>query len=550
MAKKPTTIQRRNEAEAKVQTLKLQAEAAALEKTLSLLESPQPVRVPWHEYPAYDTWGMGTLDRPYIWTSPDDRTERRYRPLYENAEEHRRIRAESRALVELFPVARGALQKLSDYVFGTGWDFVVQPKKVYKNDPTAIQVARTVQRVVDRFLEYNQFVGNLDREMHEESRIDGDVYPTLYVEDNHVRAELTDPGCVLEPANKQPLQRMIGTDHLLNGWWHGVHTVFNRRLKRDDVARPLGFHAVFDNTGDQWDYLPSSRVEHIKRNVGRLARVGVSDFLTVRNDLESEAKLRRNTAIGAAISAAIIGFRQHAEGATRSTVENFHSANATYSYQKQTEGGSRTQYGEQVPPGTIKDISAGMQWVPGALGVLNSPVYIEVAQYLLRIIGSPWSMPEYLISGDASNANYASTLVSESPFVKYCEHEQAFYASHNERLIWKALRMYYELGAFGSFGWSQICNYLEVNAEYSSPASRDKKQQIEVDKELNTMGVKSKRSIAADHEIDFDEEQEHIGREPKPAPSPAPLMMPGRPMEARESALALRAMERLLESAG
>ena len=27
-------------------------------------------------------------------------------------------------------------------------------------------------------------------------------------------------------------------------------------------------------------------------------------------------------------------------------------------------------------------------------------------------------MPEYMVSGDASNANYASTLVAESPFVK------------------------------------------------------------------------------------------------------------------------------------
>jgi hypothetical protein len=312
----------RDQAETKLAILEATAQAAAIEHALKLIESPQPVTVPWSEYPAFDNWGMAPtgFQRPYLWTNPDDFAEGRCLPLYENAHDVRRIRAEGRNLLAFFPTSRGLLRKLSDYIIGTGWDFQIKPKKRFKNDPTAIALAATVQVVLDSHLEYNSFVGNLDREIHEQSRIDGNSLPTLYAEDCYVRIEPTDPGCILEPAAPQPLERMLRASHKLNGWWHGVHTQYNPRLKRDDVTRPLGYHAVFDRLGDQWDYLPASRVEHIKRNVPHVARVGYSDFKLVQTELEASAKLRNNTAEGAAILAAIVMIRQHAEGTIKSSI--------------------------------------------------------------------------------------------------------------------------------------------------------------------------------------------------------------------------------------
>lgn len=531
-AKRPTTRQRRIEAEHKVATIKAQAEALALEKTVRLLESPAPVVVPWREYPSFDHWGMNgggyhSYDRPYMmWTTPEDRSEGRYRPLYENALDVRQIRAEARVMVELFPIARGIIRKLSDYIIGTGWDFVAQPKKQYENDPYANQCAASVQGIIDQFLEYNNFIGNLDREIHEDSRVCGDCLPALYEDrqSGNVRVELIDPATIIEPFNPKPLEQHLETAYKLNGWWHGVHTIFNPQLGRDDVTRPLGYHCVFDNLGNQWDYLPCCRVEHIKRNVGRMARVGVPDFLVVQQDLENEAKLRRNTAVGAAILAAIVMIREHAEGTSKSSIESMVSSNSTYNYQKRTQDSSRTTYGEQIAPGTVKDIPEGMTATTGPLGQNKAPGYIEVGQHLLRIIGTAWSMPEYLVGGDASNANYASTLVAESPFVKYCEHEQAFYGSHFERLVWKAIKMYHGLGLI-PYPFSVVTRYLEINAEYPSPASRDKSQMIDVDERLDSLGIKSKRSIAADYDLDYDEEQQSRSIE-KPTP-PKVVQAPG-----------------------
>lgn len=546
-----TAQEAREIAEANLATVRAQTEAVALERTRGLLESPQPVVVPWQEYPAFDDFSRwpSSADRPYVWSGVDDYSEGRYRPLYENEQDLRRMRAECRRLYHLFPVAQGAIGALTNYTIANGFEFKVKPKEAHKTNPTAIALAAALQPTVDRFIARNDFVGVLDREIETSSRVDGECFPTLYPDGRDVRIELVEPDCICEPAEREALARMLRQSHKLNHWWHGVHTQYSRELKRDDVARPLGYHAIFDRLGADWDYLFASRVQHIKRNVNSRGRRGVSDLKIVLQDLENEAKIRRNTAVGAAILAAIVMIRQHAPGTSQSSVERMVGANATSTYQRNMPNGSRTIYDQHTPPGTVKDVPAGMEHKIGPLGELRSPVYIEVAQYLQRIIGSRWNMPEYLISGDASNANYSSTLVSEGPFIKAREADQAFYAVHFEALIWKALAMYAELGAI-SAPWQLACELVDVKAEYASPASRNRVEQAQVNRILSDAGILSDRTWAADMLLDLDEEKAN-GAEKKiePAPLAVPGQFGGRPLgsASRLEALAEGALASLIE---
>ena len=559
--KTKTPAQRRKEAEHRLVALTAEAESKAIEKTLTLLESPQPVVTPWQEYPQYDEfnrWPTGT-GAFYYWSDQDDCTEGRYRPIYETAQDLSRIRAQARQMGALFPIARGAVESLTNYVIGTGFEFQVQPKLRGSEE-----LAKQCQVVIDRFLDRNQFVGDLDRIIHANSREDGEVFIALYPDSRDVRVELVPPECVLEPLNSKQLEQMIGTNHKLNHWWHGIHTVHDQALGRDDVSRPLGYHCVFDRIGDEWDYLPAYRVEHIKRNVGRVGRRGVSDFYSVLQDLENEAKIRRNTAIGAAILAAIVLIRQHAEGVPKTSIESMVSGGSTANYQKPiSDGGTRTAYQENIRPGTIKDTPYGMTTTAGPLGSLNQPVYIEVAQYLLRIIGSRWNMPEYLISGDASNANMASTFMAGTPFVRSREADQSLYAAAFERLIYKALRMYIALGEFGVANWQTIRNAVMLKVDYQSPENRDRAEQAATNEVLARNRLLSKRTWAADSGLDYDEEQKEIAqqpREPSPMVDPMtglPLQAPGiggnpfaarQAFQARTESLAVRAVDLLLEA--
>jgi hypothetical protein len=534
--KKPTTAQRRKEAEHKVATLAAHAEAVALEKTIALMESPQPVVVPWTEYPAFDQFnGWYGISRPYYWSNLEDRQGGRYRPLYETDMDLRSIRAAGRRLKSLFPVAAGALEALTNYTI-KGLEVKVQPKKkLYAQDPKIAEAVGVVQRLVDEFLEWNNFANNLDRESHSLSREEGEVFMALYPDGDNprcrdqVRLEFIDPDYILAPLEEQPLNRHLGCSHKLNYWDLGVHTQFNPVLKRDDTARPLGYHAVYDQTGEQWDYLSVSRVEHIKRNVGMTGRRGVSDFYIVLQDIEAEAKVRRNTAEGAAILAAIVMIREHAEGTSRRTVENMVSGNSTGARSQFTPNGISTVNQQQVAPGTIKDTPFGMKTTVGPMGTLNQPIYIEVAQFLLRTIWQRWNAPEYM-SGDASNANYSSTLVAESPFVRGREADQLFYGSHYERLLWKAMGMFQACGKL-PYSVRMLMQFLAIRVSMASPASRDPLVSAQSNEIMHEAGVLSKRTWQIDAGLDPDEETEQIAKEPKPEPKQpsSPFRMFGAP---------------------
>jgi hypothetical protein len=546
--------EKRQQAEHELATVQALAEARVMQQSLSLLESPQPVVTPWQEYPQYDDFNRwpAVIAGGYPWATLDDRRDGRYRPLYEHDSDLRMIRATARRLATMFPVVQGAITSLTNYVIAGGFEYEFQPATT-----EAKPYVRIVQSLLDAFLDRNDFIGHLDRDIHHRSREDGETLIGLYWDGkqrDEIRIELVDPNYIVQPANTKPLERMLGCQHKLSSWWHGVHTTYDHELKRDDVSRPLGYHVVFDPEGDTWDYLPSCRCEFIKRNVGSDARRGVSDLYAVQRDLELEAKIRRNTAEGAAILAAIVMIRQHAEGVTKSSVESFAQANRTTSYEKRIDSGTRTTNVEQLQPGTIKDTPYGMTTTVGPMGTLNQPIYIQVAQYLLRIIGTRWNMPEYLVSGDASNANYSSTLMSGLPFVRAREADQEYYAKHFESLIWKALRMYYEAGRIRGVNWQVLRQGLTLKVDYASPATRDKAEQAATNKALIDAGVMSKRTAASDLGLDYDEEQQGIAAEPKPVTPPQLLPFTGMAsqqpaVESTDYSLAVRAMQRLMEGA-
>lgn len=483
-------------------------EEAEAETLLRMLESPQQVQVPWNQYPQYEDFING-FKAPYIFTDIRDRTEDRYRPFYENNNDLRRMRARARSMEALFPVAIGLRDRLTEYVIGKGCTVEAQPKT-----KEAGEIAKAAQAEIDTFLEYNKFVGGLDQELHRKSFVEGEAFPTLYAEDDNVRCELTDPDAIVEPANKRELERHFKCSHKLNHWWLGVHTHYNHTLKRDDVTRPVGYHAAFDVEGNEWDYFPANRVEHVKLNVGRDARRGWGSYEPVIEDLEHLYKIKRNTAIGAAILAAIVLIRQHAPGVTGSTIQNMVKGNASASYQR--ENGS-TRNVEATAPGTVKDIPSGMEAMLGPLGTLRSPVYIEVAQFVCRMIAVHKNIPEFMISGDASNSNLNSATMAYESFVRSRQSEQGVFVMALESLIWKALYMRWTQKAFGNIGWKQFSAAIQVKVTLPEVASKDSEKQSRENEVLNRMGVKSKRTIAAELNLDYDEEQREIAREPKSA---------------------------------
>lgn len=446
----------------------------------------------------------------------------------------------------------GALETLTNYVIGTGLEVtaVANEKAVSREDRESEfikSLLRQVGDVLEQFFDDNNFgqgsfsIGSStvcessDREMHKRSREDGESFIALHPrKGGRVRACFVEPDQVTEPANKQKLEEYLGVDHLENHWQFGVHTVVDEGMRCHDVENPLGYHVIHDGVGRDWDYIPARRMVHIKRNVGSRAKRGVGDFVAVQNDMERESKLRRNTAEGAAIHAAIVGIREHVPGATKSSIESFAAAQIGRDVEVANDDTTTTTRRARFDRPQIRDIPANMKWHAGPLGSLNSPIFIEVAGYLLRSLGNRWQMPEYMISGDASNANLASTLVSESPFVKARSDDQAMYARAMRSLAWKVLFIAWSHGRFDDSGLSfvQLRKLVKIKVDAPEVATRDMTTLAQTNQLMNQMGIKSLRTIAIENDLDLDEERANMESESPalPGSSQPSLALPGGPV--------------------
>ena len=448
-----------------------------------------------------------------------DRTDGRFLPIYQTEFDLAVIRAMGRTLAQVSPALVGAVRSMCNYTIGEGFTFTANRDDTAELSPSKSQkLVDAVQREINTLLDDMDFVGSFDREIHNSSIEDGEVFLQLKPRPcGGVKISRCEPDQVRQPASSRELEDWvsdtfeIACDEFVSSWSFGVHT----RADEPDVA--LGYHVVADETGVNWEYIPASRMEHIKRNVPRNAKRGFSDFYPIEADSTRGEKLRRNMAEGAAVQSAIAYVRQHVQGATRTGIEQMLGENRVGTSQQQIPwGGSRPRSVVQYRPGTVVDLSAGLEYKPGPMGSDRANDFMVVAQYVQRMQAVRWSMPEYMFTGDASNANYSSTLVAESPFVKSCEAEQRFYSRHFVSLIWKALQIRWELGAFDQFGlaWEELEQTIEIKAECPAVATRDALANVQRQEILIRLGILSRKTAASQNGLDFESEVE-LGATPE-----------------------------------
>lgn len=510
-----------------VEALRLRHEARLLSSLVN-----QPLAEAWgdlvdtREYLRDDPTFRGDMLLSPYYTSIDDRTNGRYLPVYESEQDLARIRAAVRRLEMVTPIVYGAGDSLANYVLGPGFKFAVTPED--ETDEYSTSVAAAAQKIVDRFIDDSDFCGIIDREMDRRARQDGESFVHLIVADGKVCVEFIEPDQVVEPANTRDLESWLGTQEP-SCWRFGVHTPEGR------TSRVLGYHVVYDGVGLNWDYVPADRMEHLKRNVSRNAKRGVSDFFPLCRDLEREAKLRGNMAEGAALQAAIAWILQTPSGTTQSQAQALNTTGAIAMYNRKTYSGTTQQAVKHYPAGTVLTPSPGLEYQPGPMGAERNGGFELVGQYVLRAIGTRWNMPEYMVSGDASNANYSSSLVAESPFVKAREADQQFYRRHFLSLIWKVLRIHVESGRLQKNGigpgqYAVLESLIRIDADAPLVASRDPNAASAADKFLRDEGVLSDVTLAARWGLDLQKEQAAGAEKAEPPPQLAPFanaMQPG-----------------------
>lgn len=422
-------------------------------------------------------------------------TDRRYGsnfPFWVSEQQLSIIRAQARMVTTMNPNAQGLLNGLCSYVIGSGFSYKAVPKPTAEISDSVIDA---VGNIIKEFCEDNSW-SEMEQELFWRSREDGEAFLRLFPQASgrlHVRT--VEPEQIFQPP---------GSD--LPHFSYGIET------DPDDVFDIKGYFVSYiAPAGKQesdgaflGERVDADEMLHIKCNVKRAIKRGLSDFSYDTLDAFMVAsKLRANMGEGAAVQAAIAGIRQH-ESSSAAQVETFVQSQIDYStYSPVTL--KETDY-QTLKSGSFLDIPKGMNYVPPP-GAQNAAAHLEVFQSLLRSAGNRHNAPEWLVSSNASNNNYSSSLTAESPFLRNCVRLQKFYERPFRRVILSAIETAAKAGRLPL----NILELIDIQVTAPSVETRDKAMEAQANQVYSTLGIKSPQTIA--HEIGLDWDTELVNQQ-------------------------------------
>lgn len=497
----------------------LEVERLIFEKQKKLLESTLTLT----EHNWYD-WGVDAADRyrdgdqMTIPVGSLERTEGQVGPLVPDLYALSNVRDQARLLYESNPFAIGIIANYETFVIGEGFKFLATSKDEASEDAIA-----ACQDAIDNFVDLNDF-DDFQAELFRKTRIDGETFLRYFNEDGETLVRLIEPEQVVPPPTQDP------------AWSWGVKHLREQRLRPDglaylheDIQTPVAYGVAYGGTGaepPQWEEVPANQIDHIKVNVSRNTKRGLSDFFPVIEGLERSRKLVRNLTEGAAIQAAIVGFRKSdtaSKTAVEDAIENLRAGTRTDPATNKTV--SRIKF----LPGTIPHLGKS-DYVAPPFWSQNSGGHVAILQAGLRAMACRWGMPEYMATGDASNANYSSTLVAGSPFTRRVRIIQKLYKRRFLNIVWRMLKNSFAHGRFDHLGltWPQLLRLIDVQCEAPTPEIAARLEEAQAKEIEHRNGIVSKKTWRMQQGLDDEQERLNLEEEPPPAPpGPAPGGMPG-----------------------
>lgn len=251
----------------------------------------------------------------------------------------------------------------------------------------------------------------------------------------------------------------------------------------------------------------ASEIQHRKANVDANVKRGVPLFAPVRKNLKRAEKLLRNMSVVAEIQSAIAIIRKHATG-TRAAMQQFVEREADVTTTSSATG--RTSHFRRYGPGTILDALGGTEYEFPAQGI-DAGRFVAVLQAELRAIASRLVMPEFMLTSDASNANYASTMVAEGPAVKMFQRQQHDMLEDDIEVLWRVVGSAVRAGRLPA----EVLEAVEIRGIPPTVAVRDRLQDARADQILVQNGAMSVQTMAMRHGLDADREARAIEKAPR-----------------------------------
>jgi capsid protein len=264
----------------------------------------------------------------------------------------------------------------------------------------------------------------------------------------------------------------------------------------DDVETVVGYYV-----DDRW--IDADEIQHRKANVDANVKRGLPLFYPVRKNLRRAEKLLRNMSVVAEIQSAIALIRKHTAG-TRASLQQFAESEADVRVNR--PGGSAAHY-RRYGPGTILDTLAGVDYEFPVAGI-DASRYVAVLQAELRAIAARLVMPEFMLSSDASNANYSSTLVAEGPAMKMFDRLQHEMIVEDLAVMRRVVEEAVRAGRLPADAVAGV----ELRGTPPTVAIRDRLRDAQADRILVDCRAMSVETMAMRHGLDPQREQRLIAR--------------------------------------
>lgn len=396
---------------------------------------------------------------------------------FTNEQQLREIRSQCRALAVNNEFAINGHENRISFIVGPGHSYRAASKR---GEQAGDELIGEVQTVLDEFVRINKWQKR-QQEVQRRLDRDGEAFLRFFpAPDGITRIRFVEPSQISTPPERAG----------------DPAASFGIQTAPDDVETVLGYYL-----DGRW--VDADQIQHRKANVDANVKRGLPLFYAVRKNLRRVEKLLRNMSVVAEIQSAIALIRKH-NAATKGSVQQFIADRASATTTSPSTG--KTNYFQRYAPGTILDTFGGLDYqFPAA--TVDASRYVAVLQAELRAIASRLVMPEFMLTSDASNANYASTMVAEGPAVRMFQRLQHDLLEDDRELMRRVL-----VGAVGAGRLArEALERVEIQAVAPSLAVRDRLKEAQADQILLRNGVMSVQTMAVRHGLDPDKEQSLLG---------------------------------------
>ena len=399
-------------------------------------------------------------------------------------------RAAARELAAENPYARNALRVLGSYVVGPGvtLSHAARPETTGDTAGDAGDIRlpagdKVLRAVWGRFWEANAPHVTLDEVANRVWR-DGECFVRLFARPGNVpAARFVEPEEV-GPTREEPDGLGVLTDPA-------------------DAVTPVAYLRIDPDTGELVETVPASEVLHIKAGADDAELRGVSVLAPLIGPLTRHAEWLETELTARRVQASVVLWRRVKGG-----VGGYGD----------TQGGPDGGAG-----GDLAGERAGRRvFAPGSILTTPDTTDLEflapkssfaeaskLGRAMLLGAAAGAGLPEFMLTADASNANYASTMAAEGPAVKRFAAEQRFFAAALSRL-WRMLAA--DAVARGAVSEADAA-LLVPEFTFAELAHRDRPAERGADVKLVSAGVLSRAELARREGVDPRRMRRELGEE-------------------------------------